>query len=82
MFDVWGAAVGRIWWWGFQNQLVGFPYQLVFVIGDIVTDGDENYKVTGIPMFSPMPKRANDEVDVILSAENADALIGKTLIAV
>ena len=51
-------------------------------IGDIVTDGTENYEITGIPMFSPMPKRASDEVDVILSAENADALIGKTLVAV
>lgn len=51
-------------------------------IGDIVTDGNENYVITGIPMFNPMPKRASDEVDVILSAGNADILIGKTLIAI
>jgi len=51
-------------------------------IGDIVTDGVENFEITGIPIFNPMPNRASDEVDIILSGEKADTLIGKTLITV
>lgn len=60
--------------------LVGVDVEGIAKIGDFLTDGVNRYEITGIPTHCGGIRNL-DEIDLLVSAGEPNALIGKTLVA-
>ena len=64
-------------------DVVGVGVKGTAKIGDILTDGENKFEVTGIPMLNRPAQSINfDEVNISINTDNPDALVGKTIVAV